>query len=152
MNKYRHLLGLFLIFLTGLLLYSCKSKPVDPIEEYRNSLTTADTTIVLSMAQECMGFLKSGDFDLFVSNLSTVDSTGVVSTLSTEKVKRLQRNFAIFNVSDFVLSDFIFDTPQSNPITFKVQFGYDEATGTPMYTKFALNAVKTDSKWIISVK
>lgn len=152
MNKHRHILGIFLIILTGFLFYSCKSKPVDPIEEYRNSLTAADTSNVLSMAQECMGFLKSGDFDLFVSNLSTVDSTGVVSPISNEKIIRLQRNIAIFNVTDFVLSDYVFDTPHSNPITFKVQFGYDEATDTPMYTKFALNAVKADSKWFISVK
>lgn len=151
MKTVLHYISLSLIIIAGLLVASCKSKQVDPKELYLKSLSSADTTYVLNQATSCMEELKAGNLDLFVQKLATIDSTGNAVALSHAKAEYLVNMYQNVTISDYVLNAYDFQSPDSNPVRFKVNFGKDPDTGIPFVTGFGLNAVRVGDTWVITL-
>lgn len=70
-------------------LISCKDK--EPVKEpteaevFKSSLTSEDTTQVLSLCNNCMETLKKGDIDKALSMMQMLNKDSTLSPLSEEK-------------------------------------------------------------------
>lgn len=131
-------INLFLILSASILVLSCRCTPQDPTEKYLSELTQEDTTIVISLAETSMERLKDGDIDL-AAQLFSGESTEIHTRLSNIKVM------------EYSVKGYEFQTPDTNPIRFRIKFGENPDTQNDLMMGFALNAIKTDNGWKLTL-
>lgn len=135
-----------------LLVTSCKNKQTkeDKIKEFQSSLTAADTTAMLEIADNCMELLKAGKTDEAIGMLNEYDdSTNTVLPLSTETAKRYKKLYSMFPVFEYSRVYFSFQLEGLNDVKYNVQFAKDDETAQ---TSFMFNPVKVEDKWYLTVK
>jgi len=143
---------------TLLLLVACNNKPKSReqrAEEFRSSLTTADTTQMLKLCDDAMESLKAKDYDKVLSALyEYTDSTQEVKPLSETTAKRYRRMFQMFPVLDYVRKYYSFQLEGCNDVKYEVTFATAEQAGTtePAKTAYMFNPVKVDGTWKLCVK
>ena len=139
---------------------SCKNKKKDMtredrIEEFRNELTEADTTTMLTLADDAMEQLKAKKIDQVIASLYEYnDSTEEVTPLSDTMKKRLERKFKMFPVLDYYREYYSFMLEGCNDVKYRVTFATAEQAGTkePATTMYMFNPVKIDGDWKLCVK
>ncbi len=138
-------------------LISCKDK--EPVKEpteadvFKSSLTSEDTTQVLSLCNNCMETLKKGDIDKALSMMQMLNKDSTLSPLSEEKKMQLKKNFKIFPVLDYTIEYFTFNESGLNDVKYEIEFIKKEP-GDPMPNTigFMFNPIKVDGKWYVAVK
>lgn len=151
---------IFLAAITICCVVSCGKKKSqmtreERIEEFRNDLTTEDTTTMLKLADEAMEQLKAKKIDQVIASLYEYDdSTEEVKPLSEALAKRYARRFKLFPVLDYYRVYYSFMLEGCNDVKYRVTFATAEQTGgkNPATTMFMFNPVKVDGDWKLCVK
>ena len=135
---------------------SCKKKtPLQKMEEFTSSLTSADTTQMLKLSNDCMELLKAKKIDNALSMLYEYnDSTKEVTPLTPQARKRYERMFRIFPVVDYELVYYSFQLEGINDVKYKIIFAQEEnvAENGEAATALMFNPVKVDGTWYLTVK
>lgn len=123
--------------------------------EFRETITAADTTQMLKLADDCMELLKNRKFDEAIGMLHEYDdSTKMVQNLSSENEQHLRRRFEVFPVLKYERHYFSFMEQGLNDVRYKVWFAEEEnpaQNGEPV-TFMMFNPVKVDGTWYLCVK
>ena len=135
---------------------SCKKKtPLQKMEEFTSSLTSADTTQMLKLSNDCMELLKAKKIDNALSMLYEYnDSTKEVTPLTPQARKRYERMFRIFPVVDYELVYYSFQLEGINDVKYKIIFAQEEnvAENGEAATALMFNPVRVDGTWYLTVK
>ena len=145
--------------LTALILLcvaSCRNKTTQQqTEEFASSLTSADTTQMLKLGNDCMEHLKAKRIDDALSMLYEYnDTTHEVKPLSEKSRKRYRRMFRVFPVVDYELVYYSFHSEGINDVKYKIIFAQEEnvAENGEAATALMFNPVKVDGTWYLTVK
>lgn len=145
--------------LTALILLtvsSCRNKTTqEKTEDFTSSLTSADTTQMLKLGNDCMELLKAKKIDNALSMLYEYnDSTKEVTPLTPQARKRYERMFRIFPVVDYELVYYSFQLEGINDVKYKIIFAQEEnvAENGEAATALMFNPVKVDGSWYLTVK
>lgn len=146
-----------IILLSVTMFFSCNGKKSaeEKIKDFQQSLTTADTTKMLSACDSCMQLLKAGKIDDALSSLYEYDdSTCQVSPLSDETANRYRRMFTLFPVVSYELVYYSFQLEGLNDVKYKVKFADDEniEEAGDAITSYMFNPVKIGDSWYVTVK
>ena len=155
MNK---ILYFGICFLALVAAASCANKEatkIDDSEEFRNSLTEADTLQMLSLSDSCMMLLQNKDLEGAMSMLYEYDdSTRQVLPLSEDTRRRYQRLFSMFPVLSYQRMTYTFVLEGLNDVGYDVIFAeeeHPEENGVPK-TSFMFNPVRVEGTWYLTVK
>lgn len=146
-----------LLFVFGFSVMTSCSKKQETIQEpsshdvFVSSLSSADTTEVLSLCEDFFTKLASGEKDAALSMLSLSNDSGQVLPMSDEKLQSLMSQFTLFPVLDQHLVDYKFGDAADNLMRFKVVFAKDEQ-GKEESINFGLNPIRKDGKWYLTVR
>lgn len=132
-----------------------KATREERVAEFRNELTSADTTEMLKICDEAMENLKAKEYDKVLSSLNEyTDSTDEIKPLSKETSERYLRIFKRFPVLDYVRKYYSFQLEGCNDVKYEVTFATAEQTGNnqPAKTAYMFNPVRKDGVWKLCVK
>lgn len=121
--------------------------------EFKETITAADTTQMLKLADDCMELLKNRKFDEAIGMLYQYEDS-TVQALSSEDGQRLRRRFEVFPVLKYEREYFSFMERGLNDVRYKVWFAEEEnpaQNGEPI-TFLMFNPVKVDGTWYLCVK
>lgn len=137
---------------------SCNQKgqtKADESQQFRNSLTDADTLNMLNICDSCMMFLQDKNIERALSMLYEYDdSTGQVTMLSNETRQRYHRLFTMFPVLSYQRVKYTFMLEGLNDVKYDVVFAeeeHPEVNGVPK-TSFMFNPVRVNGTWYLTVK
>lgn len=146
-----------LLFALGLsVMTSCSKKQETPEapsshDLFVSSLSSTDTTEVLSLCEDFFAKLASGEKDAALAMLFLSNDSGQVLPMSEEKLQSLKSQFTLFPVLDQHLVDYKFGDAADNLMRFKVVFAKDEQ-GKEESINFGLNPIRKDGKWYLTVR
>lgn len=118
------------------------------IDEFRNSLSSSDTTRVMQLCNECMTLLKDQKIDEALGMLY-VTTNGDVQRLPAELLASQKSKFTMMPVLNYELESMNFATESNNDIKYCVYF--DEEDKNAM-TFFMFNPVKVGEDWYLTIK
>ncbi len=106
---------------------ACKNKAPqtreEQIEEFRSMLTANDTTQMLQICDNAMELLKGKKIDEVIASLNEYDdSTKELKPLTDVMKKRLQRQFKMFPVLDYMREHYSFILEGCNDVKYLVTF------------------------------
>lgn len=148
----------FLLCFSLLVFAACSNKQKsrqERVAEFRNSLTSEDTTTMLRLCDDAMEQLKAKDYDKVLASMYEYsDSTQEVKPLSKETAARYRRIFRMFPVLEYVRKYYSFQLEGCNDVKYEVTFATAEQAGTaqPAKTGYMFNPVKVDGSWKLCVK
>ena len=135
---------------------SCKKKThLQKVQEFTSSLTSADTTQMLKLSNDCMELLKAKKIDNALSMLYEYnDSIKEVTPLSEKSRKRYERMFHIFPVLDYKMEYYSFQLEGVNDVKYRIIFGQEDQPDVngEAATALMFNPVKVDGNWYLTVK
>ena len=141
-----------------LIVTSCSNKPKtreERVKEFRNELTTQDTTVMLKLCDNAMELLKGKQIDQVLASLYEYnDSTKEVKPLTKQTAEKYRRRFKMFPVLDYRRKYYSFQLEECNDVKYEVVFATAEQAGTPEPAKtgYMFNPVKVDGDWKLCVK
>jgi hypothetical protein len=124
----------------------------DAEHEFEATLTDADSTLVLDMANSFMKTLKEGNVEAALNQLYEFQSDGKVRALSDDTRDRLVNLFTQFPVKDFELDYFAFSISTLNDVKYFIYFADADDNGERPRISFTLNPMKIDDKWYLCTK
>lgn len=121
--------------------------------EFAASLTAADTAQVLSLGNELLDSLKSGNLDDVLATICELDSAGAVVPLNAERREALKQRFKAFPVRDYELDYYEFSMPLLNDLKYRTYFVArdDEGKGGAAMS-LMLNPIYVSGEWYLCVK
>lgn len=131
------------------------SSKSEKTNEFQNSLTSADTTAMLEVANKCMDLLKSNKLDDAMTLLYEYDdSLGQVSPLSEITAAKYKHLFKVFPVLDYTIVYYSFQLEGLNDVKYKVKFAenLEDSENPDAFTSFMFNPVKVGETWYLTVK
>ena len=123
--------------------------------EFRETLTSEDTTQMLKLADDCMELLKKKDIDKAIGMLNEYDdSLNQVLPLSAKTEQSLRKQFKFFPVCKYEREYFSFMLEGLNDVRYKIWFSDEPATTETgeAVTKFMFNPIRIDGTWYLCVK
>lgn len=146
--------------LVALALSSCgsrggKAAVRDEGEEYLSSLTKADTTSLLAIADSCMTLLASGEYEKALAGVGYVDGD-MIEAMTPEMIARTAMSFKSLGVHGFERSGFELSLSDRNTVSYRLKIGSpSKGSGTAAVvptTGFAFNAYRIDGQWYLTLK
>ena len=124
-------------------------------EEYLSSLTKADTTSLLAIADSCMTLLVSGEYEKALAGVGYVDGE-TIEAMTPEMIARTAMSFKSLGVHGFERSGFELSLSDKNTVSYRLKIGgHSAGSGTAAITPttgFAFNAYRIDGQWYITLK
>lgn len=121
-------------------------------ESFRSELTSLDSLSVINLADSIMNLFKKQQIDEAVKNIFELSNEGTISNLSASREKSIRRQFAMFPVYDYKITNLQFNTADQNLISFQIIFEEPIEGKSPSVTNFALSPVKNDGKWYMTIR
>ena len=118
-------------------------------KEFRQSLTFRDTLMVLTLGQNFMDALKSGEIQSELANLCVLDCDTLYK-VSDRSLVELQQRFSSTPVSDYALASYSFSTPGNNDLSFR--YVTSGKIGSSPAMKIMFNPVKVGENWYLTLK
>lgn len=152
---------IFFLFVITIAIYSCSSRSSKQndrdvlVQEFRNTLSSSDTTSMLKLCDDAMEMLKNKKYDEVLATLHEYsDSTKKVLPLSEATSKKYRRMFEMFPVLQYERIYYSFQLEGCNDVKYRVTFATAEAAKTDKdpQTAFMFNPVKVDGTWKLCVK
>ena len=144
--------------LAALALSSCgarggRTTAQDEGKEYLSSLTKADTTSLLSMADSCMTLLVNGEYEKALAGVGYVDGD-MIEAMAPEMIARTAMSFKSLGVHGFERSGFELNLSDKNTLSYRLKIGPSASSGTAVTptTGFAFNAYRIDGRWYLTLK
>lgn len=120
-------------------------------QEFRASLTAADTTIVLGMTDSIMALVQAGSYHDAVKDIKVLEGTTLYEP-SERYLDELERRFEMFKPLRIVLDYYSFSTAGVNDVKYRICFR-EESEGHPAsFIAVTFNPVKIDGKWYLAFK
>jgi hypothetical protein len=142
-----------------LLAVSCKNTPrksgqktyQEAEQEFRASLTAADTTIVLGMTDSIMALVQDGYYHDAVKDIKVLEGTTLYEP-SERYLDELERRFEMFKPIRILRDYYSFSTAGVNDVKYRICFR-EESEGHPAsFIAVTFNPVKIDGKWYLAFK
>lgn len=151
--------------LMALALSSCgarggRTTAQDEGEEYLSSLTKADTTSLLSIADSCMTLLANGEYEKALAGVGYVDGE-TIEAMTPEMIARTAMSFKSLGVHGFERSGYELSLSDRNTVNYRLKIGGPLAGGPSTgsgttaivpTTGFAFNAYRIDGRWYLTLK
>lgn len=130
------------------------NKASDTIEEeaFRNTLSSTDSLNVLNLSDSLMTLFKQKDLDGATNLIYEFDEEGALHKVSVDRKKKLLRQFTMFPVYDYKISDLKFNTAEQNIVAFQIVFEEPQPGTIASTTSFALSPVKVDGNWYLTIR
>ena len=120
-------------------------------QEFRASLSAADTTIVLGMTDSIMALVQQGFYHDAVKDIKVLDGSALYEP-SDRYIDELERRFEMFKPLRIERLYYSFSTAGVNDVKYRICFR-EESDGHPAsYIAFTFNPVKIDGKWYLAFK
>ena len=136
------------------LLASCSGKKpkAEPTRQeiFLSELTAADTTEVLTRAQSVIDKIIAGDVNGALDGLGQVENDSLFQ-ISSEKIVSASNQFKKMNLRQAKLESYTFTDPDHNVVKFRVSFGHSEDESKLLSTAFAINALKIEGNWYLTL-
>ena len=144
----------FFIVLAILAVVACKNSDSfrtyeQAEQEFRQSLTFHDTLAVLTLGQNFMDALKSGQVESELVNLCVLYNDTLYK-VADKSLLELQRRFSSVPVSDYAVASYSFSTPGNNDLAYR--YTTSGKVGTSPAFKIMFNPVKVDDHWYLTLK
>lgn len=144
------------IALVAVFVSSCKEKTrMQQVQEFRNSLSSTDTTQMLKLCNDCMDLLKAQKVENALSMLYEYnDSTKEIQPLTDKTRKQYERRFKVFPVLDYTMDYYSFQLEGVNDVKYRITFALEEnpeQNGNAV-TAMMFNPVKVDGVWYLTIK
>lgn len=117
----------------------------DAEKHFIASLTSLDTSSVISMTNGFMEFLVDGKIDSAVQQINVLDGE-VLYKSSSKYLDELSGRFSLFPVLKYELVRYSFSTEGNNDVCYK--YWFDESHTM----KLVFNPVKVDDRWYLTMK
>lgn len=145
------------IVLVAVFTSSCKEKKtrMQQVQEFRNSISSIDTTQMLKLCNDCMDLLKAQKVDDALSMLYEYnDSTKEVQPLTDKTRKQYERRFKVFPVLEYTMDYYSFQLEDVNDVKYRITFALEEnpEQNGKAVTGLMFNPVKLDGVWYLTVK
>lgn len=118
-------------------------------EVYAASLTAADTAEVIARAKAVVEKIISGDVEGALSGLGYVESD-TLYPISSERIAAAANQFRKLGMNSASLENYTFENAENNTVKFRVSCGSSD--GELFSTAFALNALKLEGAWYLTLK
>lgn len=128
------------------------SKSTDTSKSYAGTLTAADTTAVLNLANQCMELLKGNYIEEALQMMhSTVDGKPI--SLSETQKQKLNSKFRMFPILKYTLEGYNFTSETNNIVRYKsVFFVCKEENGqTPNTIGVVFVPIRIGGKWYLTI-
>lgn len=152
----KNLAYIMFIALVAVFVSSCKEKTrMQQVQEFRNSLSSTDTTQMLKLCSDCMELLKAQKVESALSMLYEYnDSTKEVQPLTDKTRKQYERRFKVFPVLEYTMDYYSFQLEGVNDVKYRITFALEEnpeQNGNAV-TAMMFNPVKVDGVWYLTIK
>lgn len=121
----------------------------DAEAEFTASLSSADSTAVLALADKCLSLLQNGSLAEAVDMIYVLHNN-VVYQKSASYTSELINRFTILPVVSFKLNYFSFSTEGNNDISYSYSFDSSDPEASSL--KLMFNPVYVDGKWYLTFK
>ncbi|WP_373731126.1 hypothetical protein, partial [Bacteroides heparinolyticus] len=124
--------------------------PEEAKEIFATTLTAADTTEVVGLANQCMDLLKENKTEEALKMIFVMNEEGEPVPVSGEQKQKLNGKFKLFPVLEYELVNFSFASEENNDMRYKIIF--DKSGDVPASIGFMFNPVRIDGNWYLMLK
>lgn len=119
--------------------------------EFIASISSADSTSVLHLADSCMSLLKEGLVQDAVDMIYVL-SRDTLYKKSPSYTETLINRFKLFPVVSYDLNYYSFSTQGNNDISYSYSFSTSSVEGSSSIMKLMFNPVLVEGQWYLTLK
>lgn len=142
-------------FIAAIIICSCSSNKQENTasehDVFASSLTTADTTRVISLCNAFLDYLKNNDKDSAFSLLYSLNENGDLVEPSNLDLAKLSNQFTLFPVRDYKIKSLQMGEELDNVCSYSIIFNIDEQ-GKEDTINFGFCPVRIDGQWYLTIR